>query len=1146
MTQKRLIFDHLYTLEGLEGIDNLFRNFLQGQNGILSNLYEKTRKNSSNIKPLEESHLVVQLYPYVEQFLAQAFKIEENVKTLQSSHKILTPLHICKRNFVQRRAIKKYTPQDATSFGPELRDKLEKHLGAKFSDLAFATQVSKWCTDETLYEEEIILALKYAAWACLTKTGQCMHKESVLFELPKKIDPKNLVETTETPSGALQACPENIRHRKGFDLTDQGPSQQHAFSQAHYCIFCHERDKDSCSKGFKEKSGEGFKKNDLNIPLTGCPLEQKISEMNLAKSAGFNIGALAIICIDNPMVAATGHRICNDCMKSCIFQKQTPVDIPGIETQILKEVLALPWGFEIYSLLTRWNPLNFKNPLPLPKTSKKVLVVGMGPAGFTLSHHLMNAGHTVVGMDGLKIEPLPSSLSGVDVLGNNHSFQLIENAASLFKALSERIVGGFGGVAEYGITARWDKNFLTVVRLLLERRRPQFNMLSGIRFGGTLTEETAFNMGFDHIALCMGAGQPKLIPMKNRTARGVKMASDFLMNLQLSNTSQEESNTNLQMRLPVVVIGGGLTAIDTATEALAYYPIQVERFLKRYESLVCKLGEEKVRCDWTEEDQIIADEFISHAQAIRLEKEKARQENRAPNILKLLNQWGGVTIAYRKQLIESPSYRLNHEEVKSALEEGIQFLENITPLQVETDSYGHTSSLIVERKASKAKIPLAAKSIFVAAGTKPNTIIAKENEVSLSVCNDHFQALDLEENLNTSSETPRRRKSSIFTSIRPDGRSISFLGDLHPSYAGNVVKAMASAKQGAPLISMQLAKCAPNKIDEGKFQQDLNQKLRAQLLEIKRLTPKIIELVIKAPQAARAFKPGQFFRLQNFEAITHGAGHTQQSLEGLALTGASVDLEAGTISTIVLEMGGSSDLCTSLLKPKDPVILMGPTGSPTYIPSKETVLLIGGGLGNAVLMSIGKALKANGSKVLYFAGYKENQDRFKKETLENAADCVVWCCEESPGFSPTRSQDKAFHGNIIEALHAYGTGKLGNTAIPMSDVQRIITIGSANMMAAVKEARHSSLKPLLSPDHLAIGSINSPMQCMMKEICGQCIQRQVDPITKLETIVFSCTNQDQSLDRVDFSCLKERLNQNRLSESLTRQWIASSLRRNVK
>ena len=130
--------------------------------------------------------------------------------------------------------------------------------------------------------------------------------------------------------------------------------------------------------------------------------------MNVVKQDGNPIGALAIVTIDNPMCAGTGHRICNDCMKSCIYQKQEPVDIPQAETRTLKDVLELPWGFEIYSLLTRWNPLNFARPFPQAATGYKVLVVGLGPAGFTLAHHLMNDGHTVVGVDGLKIEPLPA------------------------------------------------------------------------------------------------------------------------------------------------------------------------------------------------------------------------------------------------------------------------------------------------------------------------------------------------------------------------------------------------------------------------------------------------------------------------------------------------------------------------------------------------------------------------------------------------------------------------------------------------------------------------------------------------------------------------------------------------------------------
>jgi hypothetical protein len=64
---------------------------------------------------------------------------------------------------------------------------------------------------------------------------------------------------------------------------------------------------------------------------------------------------------------------------------------------------------------------------------------------------------------------------------------------------------------------------------------------------------------------------------------------------------------------------------------------------------------------------------------------------------------------------------------------------------------------------------------------------------------------------------------------------------------------------------------------------------------------------------------------------------------------------------------------------------------------------------------------------------------------------------------------------------------------------------------------------------------------MMKEICAQCLQPQVDPATGKTTYVFSCFNQDQPLDRVDFHALRERLKQNSLQEKLTAQWIDRSL-----
>jgi NAD(P)H-flavin reductase len=383
---------------------------------------------------------------------------------------------------------------------------------------------------------------------------------------------------------------------------------------------------------------------------------------------------------------------------------------------------------------------------------------------------------------------------------------------------------------------------------------------------------------------------------------------------------------------------------------------------------------------------------------------------------------------------------------------------------------------------------------------------------------------------------------AVLTELRDDGRAVSFFGDLHPSWAGNVVKAMGSAKIGYPIVSRMLERAAPASIaSDAEFSARLDRELRATVVRVERLTPTIVEVVVRAPAAARNFRPGQFYRLQNFETLAPKVEGTRLAMEGLALTGAWVDREQGLVSTIVLEMGGSSDLCASL-KPDEPVVLMGPTGAPSEIEPGETVVLAGGGLGNAVLFSIGQAFRAAGSKVLYFAGYKKMIDRYKVEDIEAAADVVVWCCDEGPGFAPGRPQDRSYVGNIVQAMRAYAAGELGEAAVPFAGADRIIAIGSDRMMGAVAVARHGVLAAYMKPGHAAIGSINSPMQCMMKEICAQCLQPHVDPATGRRSYVFSCFNQDQPLDLVDFAGLDARLRQNSVQEKLNAQWLARVLR----
>jgi NADPH-dependent glutamate synthase beta subunit-like oxidoreductase/NAD(P)H-flavin reductase len=690
-----------------------------------------------------------------------------------------------------------------------------------------------------------------------------------------------------------------------------------------------------------------------------------------------------------------------------------------------------------------------------------------------------------------------------------------------------------------------------VIRLLLNRR-DRFVLFGGVRFGGTLDVDGAFAYGFDHVAIAAGAGKPTVLELPNGLATGVRTASDFLMALQLTGAAKANSVANMQLRLPVVVVGGGLTAIDTATEALAYYPVQVEKLLSRYEALAADKGREAVESGWSAVERSIAEEFLAHARAIRCERTAAAREGRTARIVELLQAWGGATIAYRRRLIDSPSYTLNHEEVEKALEEGIRFAEGLTPLAVEVDAHGHACALRVSQHHNDGDgvwhqygtTSLPARSILVAAGTQPNTVLAREDAAHFHLDGKYFRLLDEEGRaVHPVKGLAKPDKPAVLTGIRADGRATSFFGDLHPSFHGNVVKAMASAKQGYPIVSRMLGRVAPATGEsDASFFGRLGDALRATIVRVDRLTPTILEVVVRAPAAARRFEPGQFYRLQNFETLAPVVDGTRLNVEGLALTGAWVDREQGLVSTIVLEMGGSSDLC-ALLKPGEPVVLMGPTGTPTEIVGGETVVLAGGGLGNAVLFSIGQAFRRAGSRVLYFAGYKKMIDRYKIAEIEAAADVVVWCCDEAPGFSATRPQDRAFVGNIVEAMSAYAAGALGAQAIPFADCDRLIAIGSDRMMAAVGAARHTVLAGHLQPGHKAIASINSPMQCMMKEICAQCLQPHRDPETGKVSYVFSCFNQDQPLDLVDFPGLAARLMQNSVQERVTGQWIGRCLKR---
>src|SRR5258706_681332 len=134
-----LQFDDLYARDGLLRLDAAFLSFLDAS--LKTKLLE-ARANVPAAK--QESELLIALAPHVEDFLAQLFGIEAEARVLAAKHNELAPLWSVKRLFVQRRALHKVKPEDASPAGFDFS-----------SELDFARRVTAWGAVEKKYEKEI-------------------------------------------------------------------------------------------------------------------------------------------------------------------------------------------------------------------------------------------------------------------------------------------------------------------------------------------------------------------------------------------------------------------------------------------------------------------------------------------------------------------------------------------------------------------------------------------------------------------------------------------------------------------------------------------------------------------------------------------------------------------------------------------------------------------------------------------------------------------------------------------------------------------------------------------------------------------------------------------------------------------------------
>jgi NADPH-dependent glutamate synthase beta subunit-like oxidoreductase len=685
---------------------------------------------------------------------------------------------------------------EGDKFAPEnfvISDKVKQSANALITGLKSKNLLS----DKPEYDNVKEISNKLEKWSFAKYYYDKNTKNWVSYFEPHKVDFEHLVNFTrpdENFEELIENPQDHFRERDGFSLNDHPRTTRQILNQVDYCMYCHEREKDSCSTGYKDRFG-ALQKNPLGVTLNGCPLNEKISESHFLRKEGYPLASFAMIMIDNPMCPGTGHRICNDCMKGCIFQKQEPVNIPLVETNILKEILALPYGFEIYSLLSRWNPLNIENPIMQDYNNENVLVVGAGPAGYTMAHYLLTLGYGVTMIDELDIRKVFEKYSNKE-----NPAPVKDYYEEIYNDLNTRNSLGFGGASEYGITVRWDKNFLNVIYINLLRHK-NFKIESGKQLGNDYTIENVWNEGYKHIALCVGAAKPNIVNVENANTEGVFYSTEFLSNLQIRDAINPNNDYIFKVKLPGIIIGGGLTAIDCSTELLNYYPVFLEKLFNG-KGKHLKISDSEMRL------------YKEHYEAVKKEKELAKSENRMPKLVELVRSWGGVKMIYRKRLNDAPSYRENHEEIIEALEQGVDIVELFSPIkfianennqitaaEFEKISFSKEEDKLIFKNTGKFET-LPAGTIVIAAGTNCNDIYNDEHPSTFEIDakTGYYILFKPEVNGRVNLVQCEKGEKAVLTSYNKDGKFISIYGDSNPAFSGSVVKAMASAKFGAKVI----------------------------------------------------------------------------------------------------------------------------------------------------------------------------------------------------------------------------------------------------------------------------------------------------------------------------------------------------------
>lgn len=263
------------------------------------------------------------------------------------------------------------------------------------------------------------------------------------------------------------------------------------------------------------------------------------------------------------------------------------------------------------------------------------------------------------------------------------------------------------------------------------------------------------------------------------------------------------------------------------------------------------------------------------------------------------------------------------------------------------------------------------------------------------------------------------------------------------------------------------------------------------------IAPGIKRFEVRVPRVVNHWSPGQFVIVR---AVENG--------ERIPLTVADVDLDEGTISLIVQEVGKTTRLMNALGTGDHLADVVGPLGVPSEVEAFGTVVVAGGGVGTAIAYPTARALAEAGNRVVVIVGARTAElVILTSEIAEFAAEVIVTTDDGTQG------RQGLVTGAICEVLNR-------------ETVDRVVAIGPVPMMQAVAEATRPSGVPTFA-------SLN-PLMVDGTGMCGGC-RVLVDGSTR-----FACVDGPEfDAHQVDFDVLAVRNKSYRAfeSEALTRAGV---------